>query len=49
MAAARHSLLSKRDGAKDVLDYVRDGYLPEALVSFIARSLRYATIAFIAA
>ncbi len=28
--------LSKRDGAKDVLDYVRDGYLPEALISFIA-------------
>lgn len=28
--------LSKRDGAKDVLDYIRDGYLPEALVSFIA-------------
>ncbi len=28
--------LSKRDGAKDVLDYVRDGYLPEALVNFIA-------------
>ncbi|HEX5447741.1 MAG TPA: glutamate--tRNA ligase, partial [Candidatus Saccharimonadales bacterium] len=28
--------LSKRDGAKDVLDYVRDGYLPEALMSFIA-------------
>ncbi len=28
--------LSKRDGAKDVLDYVKDGYLPEALVSFIA-------------
>lgn len=28
--------LGKRDGAKDVLDYVRDGYLPEALVSFIA-------------
>jgi len=28
--------LSKRDGAKDVLDYVRDGFLPEALVSFIA-------------
>lgn len=28
--------LSKRDGAKDVLDYLRDGYLPEALVSFIA-------------
>lgn len=28
--------LSKRDGAKDVLDYVRDGFLPQALVSFIA-------------
>ncbi len=28
--------LSKRDGAKDVLDYIRDGYLPETLVSFIA-------------
>jgi glutamyl/glutaminyl-tRNA synthetase len=28
--------LSKRDGAKDVLDYAREGYLPEALVSFIA-------------
>ena len=28
--------LGKRDGAKDVLDYVREGYLPEALVSFIA-------------
>ncbi len=28
--------LSKRDGAKDVLDYIADGYLPDALVSFIA-------------
>lgn len=28
--------LSKRDGAKDVLDYIRDGYLPETLLSFIA-------------
>lgn len=28
--------LGKRDGAKDVLDYVRDGYLVETLVSFIA-------------
>lgn len=27
--------LSKRDGGKDVLDYVRDGFLPEALVNFI--------------
>ncbi len=43
MATAPHVLgpdgkkkLSKRDGAKDVLDYIRDGYLPEALVNFIA-------------
>jgi glutamyl-tRNA synthetase len=28
--------LSKRDGAKDVLDYLRDGYLPDALINFIA-------------
>lgn len=28
--------LSKRDGAKDVLDYTSEGFLPEALVSFIA-------------
>jgi glutamyl-tRNA synthetase len=28
--------LGKRDGAKDVLDYIRDGYLPEALTNFIA-------------
>jgi glutamyl/glutaminyl-tRNA synthetase len=28
--------LSKRDGAKDVLDYTRDGFLPEALLNFIA-------------
>lgn len=28
--------LSKRDGAKDVLDYIRDGYLQETLMSFIA-------------
>lgn len=28
--------LSKRDGAKDVLDYKREGYLPEALISFLA-------------
>jgi len=28
--------LGKRDGAKDVLDYVRDGYLQETLLSFIA-------------
>jgi glutamyl-tRNA synthetase len=28
--------LSKRDGAKDVLDYLRDGFLMEAMVNFIA-------------
>ncbi len=28
--------LSKRDGAKDVLDYISEGYLRETLVSFIA-------------
>jgi glutamyl-tRNA synthetase len=28
--------LSKRDGAKDVLDYIQEGYLPEALINFIA-------------
>jgi len=28
--------LGKRDGAKDVLEYEREGYLPETLVSFIA-------------
>lgn len=28
--------LSKRDGAKDVLEYLRSGYLPDALISFVA-------------
>lgn len=28
--------LSKRDGAKDILDYKREGYLPEALINFLA-------------
>lgn len=28
--------LSKRDGAKDILDYAREGYLPETLMNFIA-------------
>jgi glutamyl-tRNA synthetase len=27
--------LSKRDGGKDVLDYIRDGFLPDALINFI--------------
>lgn len=28
--------LGKRDGAKDLLDYIREGYLPETMLSFIA-------------
>lgn len=28
--------LGKRDGAKDVLDYIQDGYLPETMLNFIA-------------
>lgn len=28
--------LGKRDGAKDVMDYIREGYLPETMLSFIA-------------
>ncbi|HUD10233.1 MAG TPA: glutamate--tRNA ligase [Candidatus Saccharimonadales bacterium] len=31
-----HKKLSKRDGAKDIHDYAREGYLPEALVNFMA-------------
>jgi len=36
MAESGTKKLGKRDGAKDVLDYLRDGYLPEALINFIA-------------
>ena len=28
--------LSKRDGAKDILDYKKEGYLPAALINFLA-------------
>ena len=28
--------LSKRDGAKDVLDYEKEGYLPEAMINYLA-------------
>ncbi len=28
--------LGKRDGAKDILEYKKDGYLPEAMVNFLA-------------
>jgi glutamyl-tRNA synthetase len=36
MAIDGHKKLSKRDGAKDILDYAREGYLPEAMVNFLA-------------
>jgi len=36
LAADGRKKLSKRDGAKDVLEYIREGYLPEALINFIA-------------
>lgn len=28
--------LSKRDGAEDILDYLREGFLPDALINFMA-------------
>lgn len=31
-----HKKLGKRDGAKDVLDYQKEGYLPEAMINFLA-------------
>jgi len=31
-----HKKLSKRDGAKSVIEYIDEGYLPEALVNFLA-------------
>jgi len=36
MAEAGNKKLGKRDGAKDVLDYLKDGFLPETMVNFIA-------------
>ncbi len=36
LAPSGYKKLSKRDGARDILEYIKDGYLPEALVSFIA-------------
>ncbi len=36
MGADGKKKLSKRDGAKDILDYARDGFLPEALINFMA-------------
>jgi glutamyl-tRNA synthetase len=31
-----HKKLSKRDGAKDILDYKKEGYLPDAMINFLA-------------
>jgi glutamyl-tRNA synthetase len=31
-----HKKLSKRDGAKDILEYRAEGYLPEAMINFLA-------------
>lgn len=36
MALEGNRKLGKRDGAKDILDYAREGYLPEAMMSFLA-------------
>jgi len=36
MAETGNKKLGKRDGAKDLLEYLREGYLPETMVSFIA-------------
>ncbi|HPR10212.1 MAG TPA: glutamate--tRNA ligase [Candidatus Saccharibacteria bacterium] len=36
MAMNGNKKLSKRDGAKDILDYQNEGYLPEAMLNFLA-------------
>lgn len=36
MATGGQKKLGKRDGAKDILEYRKKGYLPEALVNFLA-------------
>ncbi|MCX6747396.1 MAG: glutamate--tRNA ligase, partial [Candidatus Nomurabacteria bacterium] len=36
LAPGGQKKLGKRDGAKDVLDYRKEGYLPEAIVNFLA-------------
>ncbi len=33
---AAHKKLSKREGAKSVIEYIDEGYLPEAIVNFLA-------------
>jgi len=36
MGADGNKKLGKRDGAKDVLDYEKDGYLPDAMINYLA-------------
>ena len=36
MAADGKKKLGKRDGAKDILEYSKEGYLPEAMLNFLA-------------
>jgi glutamyl-tRNA synthetase len=36
MAPGGQKKLGKRDGAKDVLDYKKEGYLPDAMINFLA-------------
>jgi len=36
MAIDGKKKLGKRDGAKDILEYAKDGYLPEAMINFLA-------------
>lgn len=36
LASTGNKKLGKRDGAKDILDYRDEGYLPEAMVNFLA-------------
>lgn len=36
MGASGNKKLGKRDGAKDILDYAKEGYLPSAMINFLA-------------
>lgn len=36
MGADGNKKLSKRDGAKDIMDYAKQGYLPSAIINFLA-------------
>jgi len=36
MGASGNKKLSKRDGAKDILEYEKEGYLPDAMINYLA-------------